>query len=340
MLPNRMASVILACRFALPYLAMPPLYPDLEPFKTHLLKRDGHSIYFEECGHPDGLPALFLHGGPGGGCKPHHRRFFNPALYRIVLVDQRGAGRSTPQGELRHNTTAQLLEDLEAIRKRLEIESWLLFAGSWGVTLALLYAAAQPQRVAGMILRGSFLARPSDLDWFISPQGVRQIYPDAWDRLLHCLPEPDRAEPLAALYRQLTGTDELAQRRAARAWEQWGGQVALGEAFDLAMADEPVSRAAVNQARIELHYAVNHYFIRDNAILESCDRFAQVPTWIVHGRRDLVCPTEAAYRLHRHLPHSTLRILPGAGHLAAGEDMVAALVEATDSMAVTLGVSA
>lgn len=319
---------------------MPPLYPDLEPFKTHLLERDGHSIYFEECGHPGGFPALFLHGGPGGGCKPHHRRFFNPSLYRIVLLDQRGAGRSTPHGELRHNMTAKLLDDLEAIRQRLEIDAWLLFAGSWGVTLALLYAAAHPQRVAGMILRGSFLARPSDLDWFIGSQGVRQIYPDAWDRLLQGLPEPDWVQPLAALHRQLTGTDELAQRRAARAWEQWGGQVALGEAFDISKADEPVTRATVNQARIELHYAVNNYFIRENAILESCDRFAQVPAWIVHGRRDLVCPVEAAYRLHHQLPRSVLRILPGAGHLAAGEEMIGALVEATDSMAVTLGVSA
>ena len=319
---------------------MPPLYPGLEPYQTHRLPRSGHTLYVEECGNPTGFPALFLHGGPGAGCKPLHRCFFNPALYRIVLLDQRGAGRSRPSGAVQENTTAELLDDLEAIRQTLAIPSWLVFAGSWGVTLALLYAETHPERVAGLILRGSFLARRMDLDWFIGEQGVRRIYPDAWERLLHGLPEPDRLKPLEALHRHLNGSDELAQRRAARAWEQWSSQIVLGDAFDPLAHETHVAHATVVQARIELHYAVHRYFIADNAILQACGRIAHIPTHILHGRRDLVCPVEAAYQLHRHLPSSTLRILPQAGHIAAGEDMLGALVEATDAMAMTLGLPA
>lgn len=319
---------------------MPPLYPPLDAFQTHHLKRDGHTIHIEECGNPQGFPVLFLHGGPGAGCKPHHRCFFDPVLYRILLVDQRGAGRSTPRGGLQHNTTANLLADLEKIRGKLRIRSWLLFAGSWGVTLALLYAQRHPERVAGLILRGAFLARRTDLAWFIGENGVRRIYPEAWERLLHDLPEPERSEPLAALHRHLTGADELAQRRAARAWEQWSRQVVFGGEAEAAGPDEHVSRATVNQARIELHYAVNGYFLPENAVLEGCGRIAHLPAHIIHGRRDLVCPVEAAYRLHRALPRSSLRILPQAGHIAAGDDMVAALVDATDAMAITLGLKA
>ncbi len=319
---------------------MSSLYPPLEPYQTHHLKRDGHTLHVEECGNPRGFPVLFLHGGPGAGCKPHHRCFFDPTLYRILLVDQRGAGRSTPQGGLQHNTTAELLTDLEKIRSKLKIRSWLLFAGSWGVTLALLYAQTHPERVAALILRGAFLARRADLDWFIGEQGVRRIYPEAWEQLLQSVPEPERPEPLAALHRHLTGADELAQRRAARAWEQWSRQVVLGGEAEAAGPDEHVSRATVNQARIELHYAVNGYFLPEDAILEGCGGIAHLPAHIIHGRRDLVCPVEAAYRLHRALPRSSLRILPQAGHIAAGEDMVGALVEATDTMATTLGLKA
>lgn len=316
------------------------LYPSLEPYRMQYLKCGGHTLYVEESGNPGGFPVLFLHGGPGAGCKPHHRGFFDPAVYRIILLDQRGAGRSLPAGELRHNTTADLVADLECIRRDLRIATWLLFAGSWGATLALRYAEAHAGRVAGLILRGAFLAREADLDWFIGERGVRRIYPEAWEELLHGLPEDERTAPLQALYRYLTGPDELAQRRAARAWEHWGRQVVLGEEAGVTSAEEHVTRATVHQARIELHYAVHGYFISENAILDGCPRLAHLPTHIIHGRRDLVCPVEAAYRLHRALPRSTLCILPRAGHIAAGEDMINALVEATETMAITLGLKA
>jgi len=316
---------------------MHTLYPPIEPYGTHRRARAEHSIHVEECGHPGGIPILFLHGGPGSGCKPHHRCFFDPEYYRIILLDQRGSGRSTPSGRLEHNRTADLIGDLEAIRRELGIDHWALFGGSWGATLALLYAQSFPERVAGLILRGTFLARQADLDWFLAPGGVRRIYPEAWEQLIHALPETERGRPLPALYRQLTGEDELARRRAARAWEHWGGQVTLGSDFDPRPLGEHVTAQTVNQARIELHYAVNGYYITENQILESCGRIERIPAQIIHGRRDLVCPVESAHALHRRLPRSTLKILPDAGHIASGEDMIDALVEATMNLTRTLG---
>lgn len=315
---------------------MKTLYPDLEPYAVHRYPRDLHRIYVEECGNPEGIPVLFLHGGPGSGCKPYHRCFFDPAKYRIILFDQRGAGRSTPQGELSHNTTADLLRDLEFLRQQLEVGRWLLFGGSWGATLALLYAQKHPSKVSGLILRGSFLGRRRDLDWFVGDGGVRRIYPEQWERLLAALPDTERADPLAALYQYVTGSDELARRRAAREWELWSSRVVLGDAFDPARLNEHVSAEVVNQARIELHYAVNGYFIEENAILEGCGAIAHLPTIIIHGRRDLVCPVESAWSLHRRLPESELRILPETGHIAGSEAMIDALVEATDAMAARL----
>ncbi|WP_348757270.1 prolyl aminopeptidase [Candidatus Methylocalor cossyra] len=314
---------------------MRDLYPEIEPYAVHRFKRGGHQLYVEECGNPSGVPVVFLHGGPGSGCKPDHRRFFHPEKYRIVLWDQRGAGRSLPRGELRHNTTADLLRDLEYIRQQLRIPSWLLFGGSWGATLALLYAEQHPARVLGLVLRGVFLARPQDLDWFVGPGGVRCIYPERWEQLCAGLSEDERADPVAALYRRLTGADELARRRAARDWALWSGQVIFGEAFDPEAGGEHA--ALVDQARIELHYALHRYFIADNAILDQCQRIARLPTVIVHGRRDLVCPVEGAYRLHRCLPGSLLRILPEAGHIASGPAMIDALVTAADTMVERLG---
>jgi proline iminopeptidase len=312
---------------------MKTLYPDLEPYATHRHPRDSHHIHAEECGNPDGIPVLFLHGGPGSGCKPYHRCFFDPARYRIVLLDQRGAGRSAPQGELSHNTTADLVRDIEYLRRELQVERWLLFGGSWGATLALLYAQKHPAKVAGLILRGTFLARRRDLDWFIGAEGVPRIYPEQWEHLLAALPEAERADPLPALYRCLTGNDEVARRRAAREWDLWGSRVVLGEAFDPSRLHEHVSAEMVSQARIELHYAVNRYFLEKNEILDGCGRIAHLPAIIIHGRRDLVCPVEAAWSLHRRLPESALRILPQAGHIATHDAMIDALVEATDAMA-------
>lgn len=316
---------------------MRTLYPPIEPFRSQHLNVGLHRIHVEECGDPAGIPLLFLHGGPGSGCRPDHRRFFDPSRYRIILADQRGAGRSLPQGELRENTTAHLLEDLEQIRRQLGVGQWLLFGGSWGATLALLYAQAHSERVLGLILRGSFLARRQDLHWFVET-GAPRIYPEQWRQLLDMLPEKQRRTPVAALDRLLNGRDELAQWRAARAWTLWGNRVALADAFDPEGVTEHLSLSVLHQARIEVRYARRRYFIAEGQVLRDCDaRLQAIPVVLVHGRRDLVCPPEAAFSLRQRLPHADLSILPDAGHLAVGEDMVDALVTATDQMAMLLG---
>jgi proline iminopeptidase len=311
---------------------MKTFYPEIEPYAIHRFPRENHQVYVEECGNPEGLPVLFLHGGPGSGCKAYHRSFFDPARYRVVLMDQRGSGRSTPWGELEHNTTQDLLRDLDFIRRQLGIGQWLLFGGSWGATLALLYAQQHPAKVAGLVLRGTFLARERDLQWFIG-DGASRIYPDRWEHLLESLADEERADPLIALHRRLTGDDELARRRAAREWALWSGQVALGNEFDPRNLHEHVTAPVVSQARIELHYAVHRYFIEDNAILDRCGRISPLPAILIHGRHDLVCPVESSYNLYRHLPNSELRILPHAGHVVSGDEMIHALVTAADEMA-------
>lgn len=316
-----------------PRAFMKELYPAIEPYAEHLIDVDGgHRIYVEECGNPAGLPVVFLHGGPGSGCKPYHRCFFDPERYRIVLFDQRGSGRSLPFGQLSANTTWHLLSDLESIRSRLNIQRWLLFGGSWGATLALLYAAQHPERVAAMVLRGTFLARREDLDWYLGG-GVNRIYPERWADLLAVIPDADQHDLIRAIDRLLNGEDELSQRRMARAWSIWGGQVALGDEFDLAALEEHVPGSMVQQTRLELHYAVNRYFLEEGQILRDCERLPDVHTVLIHGRRDLVCPVESAYSLHQRLPKSELRILPRAGHVASSEEMIDALVTAADEMA-------
>ncbi|CAI8973764.1 prolyl aminopeptidase [Methylocaldum szegediense] len=308
------------------------LYPEIEPYAVHRFKRNKHRVYVEECGNSSGVPVLFLHGGPGSGCKAYHRSFFNPETYRIILVDQRGAGRSVPHGEIVGNTTADLIRDLDYIRRELRIDRWLLFGGSWGATLALLYAQRHPTKVAGLVLRAAFLARQRDLDWFVG-SGVDRIYPEQWEQFMDNIPEPDRDHPLPYLYSCLTGDDEVAQRRAARTWALWSGQVILGSEFAPSELNGHVSSEALNKARIELHYAVNRYFIPENAVLDQCERIRHLPAILIHGRRDLVCPVESSFSLRKRLPKSELRVLPNAGHIAAGEDMIDALVGAADEMA-------
>lgn len=316
---------------------MKVLYPPIEPYATcYQDVGQEHRIYVEECGNRFGVPVVFLHGGPGSGCKEHHRCFFDPDVYRIVLFDQRGCGRSTPLGEIQDNTTQDLLGDLETIRRRLGIDDWIIYGGSWGATLALLYAQEHPDKTVGLILRGTFLARQRDLDWFTG-DGVNRIYPEQWARLLETVPADERQNPIQAFCRRLHGRDELAQRRAAREWEAWGGTVTLGAEFDSAERDEHVSSRILCQAQIETYYALNRYFIEDNQILRNCKRIQGIPATIVHGRRDLVCPAESAYLLHQKLPESDLRILPQSGHIADGDEMIDALICATDDMAERVG---
>jgi proline iminopeptidase len=315
---------------------MKEFYPHIEPYAVHTLDVGaGHQLYVEECGNAEGIPVVFLHGGPGSGCKGHHRCFFNPDKYRIVLLDQRGSGRSKPTGEVAGNTTADLLGDLEWIRQYLRIQKWCLFGGSWGAALALLYAQAHPARVSAMVLRGTFLARQEDLDWYVKT-GANRIYPERFAELREALGHQDGEDLIAAAHAIMFGADELAQRRIARAWSVWGGQVALGGAFDPSEFDGHVPAAVVQQARIELHYAFHRYFIEENQIIRDSHLLPDVPIMLIHGRRDLVCPVESAVSLHDALTAAELKILPNAGHIASGADMIDALVDAADNIAESL----
>ncbi len=312
---------------------MTSLYPEIEPFNHFFLKTDSpHQVYVEQCGNPQGIPVVFLHGGPCSGCRPEHRRFFNPELYHIILLDQRGSGRSLPFGETRNNTTQDLINDLEQIRQQLKISQWLLFGGSWGAALALLYAQQYPEQVSAMILRGVFLARQKDLDWFID-EGAGRIYPEYWQNLLHSMPqEPLKHGLLEALTHSIFAADEVTRKRITRAWMMWSGQTALGPYYDPAREPEHISEKMVKQVQMEMHYAKNRYFIAENQILENCPTIQHIPCMIIHGRMDLVCPTEAGFSLSKALPDADFSILPTAGHVAAGNEMISALVDATDKM--------
>jgi proline iminopeptidase len=310
---------------------MKTLYPEITPYHTFFLETGSkHSVYVEQSGNPEGLPVIFLHGGPCSGTKPEHRRFFNPEHYRIILFDQRGCGLSLPFGELENNTTQDLLGDMERIRQQLAIAQWLIFGGSWGGALGLLYAQQHPKKVLGMIIRAVFLVRQQDLDWF-AKEGANRIYPEQWQRLLESVPEQGRDDLLPGLCASLWGDDEVAQRRAARAWLAWGGQVTLGKGYQGVSKNEHITERMVKQVRMELHYAKHHYFIGRNQILENCARLAQIPSIIIHGREDLVCPIEAGFKLHQAMPHAKYVVLDNAGHIAQSTEMIAALVAATDS---------
>ena len=308
---------------------MRTLYPEIEPFNHFLLETGSqHKVYVEQSGNPDGIPVLFLHGGPCSGTKPKHRCFFNPDIYHIILFDQRACGQSTPFGELDGNTTQDLIDDMERIRLQLGIKQWLLFSGSWGSTLALLYAQQHKKSVAGMIIRGVFLAREKDLSWFVK-EGVNAIYPEAYQNLLDSLDE----RKIDNLYTTLWGEDEIAIRRMTKAWMHWSAQVALGAYYVEAETSEHISKRMVEQVKMELHYAKNKYFITENQVLEACAKLREIPTIIIHGRYDLVCPIEAGYHLAKALPQASYAILPTAGHIAQGQEMIHALVNATDKMA-------
>ncbi|MEI8574709.1 prolyl aminopeptidase [Methylomonas sp. LW13] len=310
---------------------MKTLYPDISPFHTFFLETDSeHRVYVEQSGNPAGIPAIFLHGGPCSGTKPDHRRFFDPERYHIILMDQRGCGLSEPFGELQGNTTQDLLADMERIRTQLRIDSWLLFGGSWGGTLALLYAQQHPTQVLAMILRGVFLARQADMEWFLG-NGVNKIYPERWQILLDALPNLPDANVLERLVEAIFGADQDVAKRAAQQWQAWSGQVALGNDYLESM--ESVSEQMLRQVKMELSYAIHDYFIRENQILENCAALQSIPTIIIHGRNDLTCPIEAGWRLRQALPQSRYVVLPNAGHIARGDEMIDALVSATDEMA-------
>jgi proline iminopeptidase len=315
---------------------MPTLYPDIEPYTTHQLAvGQGHVLMVEECGNPKGIPVVFLHGGPGAHCKPYQRSFFDPKRYRIVLFDQRGAGRSTPTGSLQHNTTWDLLADMETIRKQLSIEKWLISGGSWGTTLGLLYAQQYPHRVLGLILRSTFLARKRDIDWCCTDGKVNQLFPAQWQTFVQLLPQAEAEENLLTIYyEQLTSQDTTIVERAVLAWATWGGCVVSSGEFSV---PTEASKTLINEVRIECHYMVNQFFLAENQLLRDLPKITHLPAIIVHGQRDLICPLENSYLLAQNWPTAQLKIVPNAGHLAHDPGMISTLVEATDKMATQIG---
>ncbi len=310
---------------------MRELYPSIDPYQTHRMKVDAlHTLHVEECGNPDGLPVVFLHGGPGAGVSPYHRRFFDPARYRIVLFDQRGAGQSTPFAELTDNTTWHLVADIEAIREQLGIERWMVFGGSWGSTLALAYAQTHPERVLGLVLRGIFLGRARELRWFNEVDGgASQIFPERWARFLAFIPEAEREDMLDAYWRRLCSDDEGLRLAAAHAWSAWeGGSTTLLHDPD-AGGDFDDPHKAVSLALMEAHYFRHAMFLAPDQLLRDIARIRHIPATIVHGRYDIICPMASAWDLKQAWSEADFHVVL-AGHSAADPAIVDALVEATD----------
>ncbi|MAZ87254.1 MAG: prolyl aminopeptidase [Cellvibrionaceae bacterium] len=309
------------------------LYPDIKPYLTQMLPvGDGHEIYMEQSGNPEGIAVLFVHGGPGAGTQKIDRRFFDPERYRIILFDQRGSGRSTPHASLENNTTHQLISDIEKIREHLQIERWLLFGGSWGSTLSLVYAQSHAEKVMGMILRGIFLCRQKDIHWFYQ-QGASMIFPDYWEDYLHPIPAAERQDLLKAYYQRLTGSNELAKMACAKAWSLWEAHCAtLRPNVDMIEAFSDPHRA-LSLARIEAHYFAHQGFLEENQILNNATALEGIPGIIVHGRYDMVCPLDNAQSLHHVWHDSELHIIRDAGHASREPSIIDALVRATRSMA-------
>jgi proline iminopeptidase len=312
------------------------LYPAIRPYRSGFLQVSPlHRLYFEESGNPRGKPVVFLHGGPGGGTSPAMRRFFNPRGYRIVLFDQRGCGKSTPHASLIDNTTWHLVSDIEALRAHLGIERWQVFGGSWGSTLALAYAQLHPRRVSELVLRGIFLLRQSELDWFYqNPQGAGALFPDAWAAYAAQIPPRERAGMMKAYYRRLTSKHAGTRTAAARAWSVWEGTTSYlqADAASIARFEDPDYAAAF--ARIECHYFINRGFLQhDDQLLRDVRAIRHIPAVIVQGRYDVVCPARSAWELHGAWPESQLRIVPDAGHSAFEPGIARELVAATDRYA-------
>ena len=310
---------------------MRELYPPIEPYRHgHLRVSPVHEIYHEESGNPDGQPVLFVHGGPGAGTEPYQRRFFDPAAYRIVLFDQRGAGKSRPHASLEDNTTWHLVADIEALRAALGIERWVVFGGSWGSTLGLAYAQTHPERVTALVLRGIFLVRPKEIRWFYQ-EGASFLFPDAWEEYLEPIPAGERDDLVAAYYRRLTSPDAEVRARAARAWSVWEGTTSKLRVDPSLVRRFGGAEFADAFARIECHYFAHGSFLRHpDQLLDGVERIRQIPAVIVQGRYDVVCPMVSAWQLHRRWPEAELHVVPDAGHSATEPGIVDRLVQATD----------
>ena len=310
-------------------------FPAIKPYETYRLEVDnGHNLYVEECGDPKGIPVIFIHGGPGGGIRESDRCFFNPEKYRIILFDQRGCGQSTPHAELAHNNTHNLLSDIEKIRTMFSIDKWLVFGGSWGSTLSLVYAQNYPKHVLGLILRGIFLCRPHDISWFYQ-DGISRVFPDYWEDYISIIPPNERQDILTAFYNRLTGKNEIEQMAAAKAWSLLEGRCATLKPNVNFASHFETPHTALAMARIESHYFINNAFLEPEQIENNIDQIRHIPTTIVHGRYDMVCPVYQAFDLARNWPEAELKIIADAGHSSSEPGIVHELVSATEQFAHT-----
>ena len=313
---------------------MRQLYPPIEPYTQRTLSVSPiHTIYYEEAGNPDGKPVVFLHGGPGGGIVPAYRQFFDPERWRIILFDQRGCGKSTPHAELTENTTWDLVDDIEKLRSHLQIDQWTVFGGSWGSTLSLAYAQTHPNRCKGLILRGIFMLRPKEIQWFYQ-SGASYIFPDAWEGYLAPIPEAERADLVAAYYKRLTSDDPETRQTAAKAWSIWEASTSKLIPDTDFMERFGEGSFADAFARIECHYFINGgFFNQPDQLLNSVEKIRHIPAVIVQGRYDVVCPMTSAWELHRAWPEAEFVIVKEAGHSATEPGITSALVSATDRFA-------
>jgi len=310
---------------------MTHLYPEIDPYNQFNLKvSDLHTIHIEESGNPNGKPVVFLHGGPGGGIEPIYRQYFDPEKWRIIIFDQRGCGKSTPHAELAENTTWELVDDIEKIREYLGIEKWVVFGGSWGSTLSLSYAITHPERCKALVLRGIFMIRNKEIDWFYQ-EGASNIYPDAWEQYVKPIPEDERHDMVAAYYKRLTSNDDAVRIEAAKAWSIWEASTSKLIQSDDYLHQFEDAKVAEAFARIECHYFTHGGFFKsENWLLENVDKILHIPTVIVQGRYDVVCPMVSAWELHRAFPEADFEIVQDAGHSMTEKGIAAKLVKYTD----------
>ncbi len=312
------------------------LFPEIEPYDIGFLsvggglESMGHEIYWEVSGNPDGQPVIFVHGGPGGGTSPAQRRFFDPAHYHIILFDQRGCGKSMPLGSLVNNDTQHLISDMEALRQQLDIESWIVFGGSWGSTLSLAYAQAHPDRTVALALRGIFLSRQSELDWFMSKNGMGAIFPEAYEAFINTLPENEHDDIFNSFYARLTDPDPAVHMLVAKAWSGYEGSCVTLLPNPQIVAESREDNKALSTARIEAHYFKHGSFLPGEGLLGGMDKIRHIPAVIVHGRYDIVCPITTAYALHKAWPEAEFEVIDDAGHSANEPGIRAALVEAME----------
>ncbi len=317
---------------------MKTLYPEIEPYIVHRIAVDAeHTLKVEECGNPQGIPIVFLHGGPGSHCKAYHRCFFNPQIYRIILFDQRGAGASTPVGSLTNNTTQHLLADMEIIRAKLNLEKWIIFGGSWGATLGLLYAQAHPERILGLILRSIFLARQCDIHWFHELGAVSRIFPQQWENFVNHLPKEEQGDLLTSYYARLTGENMEVAHNAALAWATWEGFVISEGKFP-----DPTesSEAILNSTKMECHYMLNNCFIEENQLLNNLNKVKHIPTVLIHGQMDLVCPFDNSYLLAKNWGNKAqLKVVLTGNHRSTEPaEMLSTIVTVIDEMSSIVGI--